>query len=56
MEFEKLKVATKAKKFSFKNSRKSYGLEFIDIKKEIQEELKTIDERIIKQNAVLNKK
>ena len=26
-----------------KDHRKSYGLEFIDIKREIQEELKTLD-------------
>lgn len=35
MDFEKLKLASRGKNFSFKNSRKSYGLEFIDIKKEI---------------------
>ena len=32
-----------SKKISLKNHRKSYGLEFIDIKREIQEELRTID-------------
>ncbi len=43
IDFEKIKESSKGKKLNLKNHRKSYGLEFIDIKKEIQEELKTID-------------
>lgn len=40
------------RKFDFKNHRKSYGLEFIDIKREIQDELKTIEEKVYQQNHI----
>ena len=43
----------KSKDFNFKNHRKSYGLEFIDIKKEIEQELRTLDVRLKNTNVVL---
>lgn len=45
IDFDKLKSKEVMKKLNIKNHRKSYGLEFIDIKREIQEELRTLDEK-----------
>ena len=35
IDFDKIKEGTKGKKISLKNHRKSYGMEFIEIKREI---------------------
>lgn len=44
IDFDVIKEQVKEKKTKgYKDHRKSYGLEFMDIKKEIEEELKTID-------------
>lgn len=53
IDFEKIKLHSKGKLIDLKNRRKSYGLDFLDIKKEIKNELKTIDERIKNESSLV---